>query len=889
MPALFAGFISLLQRLLLRLDISSALTSIIPAPRFNAISGSFGYADVEAKISTPNGATYVNVTTPCYRVWISGAWSCISTSSGSGIVTPAPQFQLPFYSSPGTVGSISGETHITTDGSGNLSLATSRPALSPVADVTNAIYGAKGDGIADDAPAGRAALAAINAAGGGTIYFPKGTYLLNSTAPGHSNVIFFGNQMSHIHFKCDPGALIINPIQAATIFMMGFPAVALQSQTGYQANVLTNPNSPTITLTTAADTSHFAVGDPIYILGGPSFESNGDGEVNWITAIDGVGGVLTLRVPTAKPYTGNNSNVGAANIVTVIPGIDHSVSPAVNRFFYDESVEGCNVQTYGDFSYIGQVIGAKIMNNTVTVNPASTRGQGINAFYPMANVEVGGNVYTQATLTFSQLDAGMRDWYIHDNTLMSPYGVNILQLSEGVVNTNVTHNNFYLYVPSTSSNLNQGAVIISTAYQANIANNIMQVNIQNTQTANNAMNLGQTNGSCLNCTVSGNTIFFTGPDTIHGTGINDFGSNATITGNNITMFGGRFGIATQQRGTSSYAISTINANTIHLVNPGSLTTGIVIQGTANQQSQVSVIGNNIYGDSVSSNGIGIAFNITGGGIVTSNNIYNLGTGITTTAASPLMVANQCAGVTTTTNCSVLPDLGAQKFTGNVSLTALATPTVATPIASLTNGTLADATQFCYQVQARNASGYSAPSTEQCITTGSGGGTNSVTLNWNNIPGATTYAIYGRTTGAEAHMSPDLNFTKTTFTDTGSTTPSGAIQATMGAPPIEMTEFSNGTCTTAKTITPNNGNRQNVTLTNGSTCALTFTQPGGGLTVNMTLKVIQSSVSTFNGGISGCKWPGGVTPTITQTSGAIDYIGVYLDGTNAYCTASQNFQ
>ncbi|HUY77455.1 MAG TPA: glycosyl hydrolase family 28-related protein [Ktedonobacterales bacterium] len=42
-------------------------------------------------------------------------------------------------------------------------------------------YGAVGNGIADDAPAFRAAAAALLTAGGGTLYVPAGTYLLNST------------------------------------------------------------------------------------------------------------------------------------------------------------------------------------------------------------------------------------------------------------------------------------------------------------------------------------------------------------------------------------------------------------------------------------------------------------------------------------------------------------------------------------------------------------------------------------------------------------------------------------------------------------------------------------------------------------------------------------
>jgi hypothetical protein len=55
-----------------------------------------------------------------------------------------------------------------------------------------------------------------------------------------------------------------------------------------------------------------------------------------------------------------------------------------------------------------------------------------------------------------------------------------------------------------------------------------------------------------------------------------------------------------------------------------------------------------------------------------------------------------------------------------------------------------------------------------------------------------------------------------------------------------------------------------------------------------IKVIQSAVSSFNGGISGCKWPGGAVPTITQTSGAVDMLSAYLDGTTAYCQIAQAF-
>ena len=104
----------------------------------------------------------------------------------------------------------------------------------------------------------------------------------------------------------------------------------------------------------------------------------------------------------------------------------------------------------------------------------------------------------------------------------------------------------------------------------------------------------------------------------------------------------------------------------------------------------------------------------------------------------------------------------------------------------------------------------------------------------------------------------------------------------------VAEYDNGTCTTSKTISAANGNRQKVLLTNDQTCALSFTQPAVG-TMNILLKITQSGTSSYNGAISGGKWPGGVVPTITATTGAVDIVSCYLDGTNAYCVPSQDFR
>lgn len=65
-------------------NISSGLNAGIPAPRFNAVSGSYGYVDAEAIMTIPVGGTYYNVGSSCQRLWNGSAWACLA---GSGTVT----------------------------------------------------------------------------------------------------------------------------------------------------------------------------------------------------------------------------------------------------------------------------------------------------------------------------------------------------------------------------------------------------------------------------------------------------------------------------------------------------------------------------------------------------------------------------------------------------------------------------------------------------------------------------------------------------------------------------------------------------------------------------------------------------------------------------------
>ncbi|MBF0504853.1 MAG: hypothetical protein HQL14_07100 [Candidatus Omnitrophica bacterium] len=123
---------------------------------------------------------------------------------------------------------------------------------------------------------------------------------------------------------------------------------------------------------------------------------------------------------------------------------------------------------------------------------------------------------------------------------------------------------------------------------------------------------------------------------------------------------------------------------------------------------------------------------------------------------------------------------------------------------------------------------------------------------------------------------------------GTTTPGVALQVKNTI--TLSSEYAN-TCTTSLALNWNNGNKQKVTLTNGNTCAITFTAPTGGVG-NFLLKLIQgsagTSLATWAAASGSVKWAGGAAPTLTATNAAVDIVSCYWDGTNYYCASSLNF-
>lgn len=119
-----------------------------------------------------------------------------------------------------------------------------------------------------------------------------------------------------------------------------------------------------------------------------------------------------------------------------------------------------------------------------------------------------------------------------------------------------------------------------------------------------------------------------------------------------------------------------------------------------------------------------------------------------------------------------PTAAAIDLTVTPAFNAIAAPLVPTLTAG-TAGALATG-NYTYRVTALTPNGESTPSPEPTAVavTGPNG---SVAIAWTAVTGATGYAIYGRTAGAEQFIA--VVGAVTTFTDTGAIAPSGALPAT----------------------------------------------------------------------------------------------------------------
>lgn len=75
-------------------NLTSTISASIQAPRFRAVNGSFGYADVEAQVQLATGSSYFNVTSSAIRTYSGTAWSAAGSNpspyiSAYGVAQPS--------------------------------------------------------------------------------------------------------------------------------------------------------------------------------------------------------------------------------------------------------------------------------------------------------------------------------------------------------------------------------------------------------------------------------------------------------------------------------------------------------------------------------------------------------------------------------------------------------------------------------------------------------------------------------------------------------------------------------------------------------------------------------------------------------------------------------
>jgi hypothetical protein len=220
--------------------------------------------------------------------------------------------------------------------------------------------------------------------------------------------------------------------------------------------------------------------------------------------------------------------------------------------------------------------------------------------------------------------------------------------------------------------------------------------------------------------------------------------------------------------------------------------GVFVSNSAGTSQDISICGG-IY---TAQNLNGVAFPN-----VPSANCSVTGASISNDAtADPVNYAGVAVGGGSATACTIKTIRGkgglyhgsnnAYSVANRVTITAaLATPVNAAFSTATTGGTLAPGV-YAYRVTATNASGETLASTETTITVPAGTSTNTVTVNWGSVTGATGYRVYGRTTGAELLLA--TVGAVTTYLDTGAGVPAGALPTVNSSGCAQAVQIDGGT-------------------------------------------------------------------------------------------------
>jgi hypothetical protein len=342
-------------------------------------------------------------------------------------------------------------------------------------DVRN--YGAVGDGVADDQPAFQAAIDAAEAAGGGKVFIPPGTYKLTTVqnVPGDTDTHLVIDA-SKVTIAGSGSTSIITTSVAAAIFGVNQFEFGIQDATVHPITASIASGVTSITLDPASGASNFSAGDHILISTGQTLAGSArdqcDAEINRVLTADGGTGVITLAWPTAKPYAQEYYISGTTGVTSTTPTANPAPYGASNidaLIVTDIAFRDFHIEQTG-FQHVligGGIVGLTVENVTGTLRGAF-QSMGLYRFGRISGCRFHHTGTGAVSYTFTAA-VGTSDVQWVDNFIT---GERVIQfhIHEGSARVSVLNN--HILTASSASDENHISVRVR-AYDIQIVGNII--------------------------------------------------------------------------------------------------------------------------------------------------------------------------------------------------------------------------------------------------------------------------------------------------------------------------------------------------------------------------------------------------------------------------------